>query len=90
MVNHANVLVVLIYPIKYQNFDIFFCYDDALRLQFLTYQRGFVVETIKIIACTDLEGGDGEFSGSRMHCMCHTYMILYKTIFLSITWYYIV
>lgn len=60
MVNHSNILVVLIYPVEYQNFDILYMYyDDVLRLQFLTYQR--VLLLLKIIACMDLEDGMGHF-----------------------------
>lgn len=62
MVNHSNILVVLIYPVEYQNFDIhvwYMYYDDVLRLQFLTYQR--VLLLLKIIACMDLEDGVGHF-----------------------------
>lgn len=63
MVNHSNILVVLIYPVEYQNFDIhvwYMYYDDVLRLQFLTYQRVLLLLK-KIIACMDLEDGVGHF-----------------------------
>lgn len=61
MVNHSNILVVLIYPVEYQNFDILYMYyDDVLRLQFLTYQRVLLLLK-KIIACMDLEDGVGHF-----------------------------
>lgn len=63
MVNHSNILVVLIYPVEYQNFDIhvwYMYYDDVLRLQFLTYQRVLLLLK-KIIACMDLEDGMGHF-----------------------------
>lgn len=74
MVNHSNILVVLIYPVEYQNFDILYMYyDDVLRLQFLTYQR--VLLLLKIIACMDLEDGVRHFLDPQLHCMCHTYMI---------------
>lgn len=64
MVNHSNILVVLIYPVEYQNFDIhvwYMYYDDVLRLQFLTYQRVLLLLKKKIIACMDLEDGMGHF-----------------------------
>lgn len=62
MVNHSNILVVLIYPVEYQNFDILYMYyDDVLRLQFLTYQRVLLLLKKKIIACMDLEDGMGHF-----------------------------
>lgn len=61
MVNHSDILVVLIYPVEYQNFDIWYMYyDDVLRLQFLTYQRVLLLLK-KIIACMDLEDGVGHF-----------------------------
>lgn len=61
MVNHSNILVVLIYPVEYQNFDILYMYyDDVMRLQFLTYQRVLLLLK-KIIACMDLEDGVGHF-----------------------------
>lgn len=62
MVNHSNILVVLIYPVEYQNFDILYMYyDDVLRLQFLTHQRVLLLLKTKIIACMDLEDGVGHF-----------------------------
>lgn len=81
MVNHSNILVVLIYPVEYQNFDIhvwYMYYDDVLRLQFLTYQR--VLLLLKKNHCMHgSRGWDGTFSrhflDPQLHCMCHTYMI---------------
>lgn len=62
MVNHSNILVVLIYPVEYQNFDtLYMYYDDVLRLQFLTYQRVLLLLKTKFIACMDLEDGVGHF-----------------------------
>lgn len=68
MVNISNILVVLIYPVEYQNFDIhvwYMYYDDVLRLQFLTYQR--VLLLLKKNHCMHGSRGWGEtFSRSAI------------------------